>query len=147
MRHFPVFLDLQDAPVLIVGGGEVAARKIALLREAGAAITVVAPQISPLIETRVSQGMDWIPRRFESADVRDMRLVIAATDDRELNAAVAAAARAINVPVNVVDDATLSSFIVPAIVDRSPLVVAISSGGAAPMLATRIRARIEALAR
>ncbi len=145
MRHFPVFLDLQDAPVLIVGGGEVAARKISLLREAGAAITVVAPQLSPSIETRVLQGMDWIPRRFESADVRDMRLVIAATDDRELNAAVAEAARNANVPVNVVDNAKLSTFIVPAIVDRSPLVVAISSGGAAPMLATRIRARIEAM--
>jgi len=145
MRHFPIFLNLKDAPVLIVGGGEVAARKITLLREAGASITVIAPHLSPSLETRVSQGMDWIPRRFKTADVRNMRLVIAATDDRELNAAVATAARAANVPVNVADDAGLSTFIVPAIVDRSPLVVAISSGGAAPMLATRLRVRIEAL--
>ena len=144
MRHFPLFLDLQDAPVLIVGGGEVAARKIALLREAGATITVVAPDISTSIETRVVAGMDWIPRPFEASDVSGMRLVIAATDDREVNAEVAQAASSANVPVNVVDDATLSTFIMPAIVDRSPLVVAISSGGAAPMLATRIRARIEA---
>jgi len=127
MRHFPVFLDLQDAPVLIVGGGEVAARKRALLRQAGAAVTVVAPD------------------RFEPADVRGVRLVIAATGDALVNAAVAAAAREANAPVNVVDDASLSSFIMPAIVDRSPLLVAISTGGAAPVLATRLRARIEAL--
>jgi uroporphyrin-III C-methyltransferase/precorrin-2 dehydrogenase/sirohydrochlorin ferrochelatase len=127
MRHFPVFLDLQAAPVLIVGGGEVAARKRALLRQAGAAVTVVAPD------------------RFGAKDVRGMRLVIAATGDALVNAAVAAAAREANVPVNVVDDASLSSFIMPAIVDRSPLVVAISTGGAAPVLATQLRARIEAL--
>jgi uroporphyrin-III C-methyltransferase/precorrin-2 dehydrogenase/sirohydrochlorin ferrochelatase len=145
MRYFPVFLDLQDAPVLVVGGGEIAARKVALLRAAGASITVVAPHISQSIETRVSQGMDWIPRCFEPTDVHGMRLIIAATDDRTLNAAVAAAARAAGVSVNVVDDAALSTFIVPAIVDRSPIVVAISSGGAAPMLATRLRARIEVL--
>jgi uroporphyrin-III C-methyltransferase/precorrin-2 dehydrogenase/sirohydrochlorin ferrochelatase len=127
MRHFPVFLDLQDAPVLVVGDGEVAARKRALLRRAGAAVTVV------------------VPDRFEVADVRGVRLVIAATGDAQVNAAVAAAAREANVPVNVVDDASLSSFIMPAIVDRSPLVIAISTGGAAPVLATRLRARIEAL--
>jgi uroporphyrin-III C-methyltransferase/precorrin-2 dehydrogenase/sirohydrochlorin ferrochelatase len=127
MRHFPVFLDLQGAPVLIVGGGEVAARKVGLLRSAGALVTIVSPEA------------------FEPADVRGMRLAIAATSDREVNTAVAAAAREANVPVNVVDDAALSTFIMPAIVDRSPLVIAISSGGAAPVLATRLRARIEAM--
>jgi len=127
MRHFPVFLDLQDAPVLIVGDGGVAARKEALVRQSGATVTVVAPD------------------RFEARDVRGMRLVIAATGDARVNAAVASTARAANVPVNVVDDASLSSFIMPAIVDRSPLVVAISTGGAAPVLATQLRARIELL--
>ena len=145
MRYFPAFVDLQDAPVLVVGGGAVAARKIALLREAGARITVVAPHLAESVESHVRQGVGWIPRRFEPSDVRDMRLVIAATGDREVNAAVSAAARDASVPVNVVDDAALSSFIVPAIVDRSPLVVAISSGGAAPMLAMRLRERIETL--
>jgi uroporphyrin-III C-methyltransferase / precorrin-2 dehydrogenase / sirohydrochlorin ferrochelatase len=145
MRHFPVFFDLKDAPVLIVGGGEIAARKMRLLREAGASITVVAPRLAPAIEARVRQGMSWIPRRFAPADVGGMRLVIAATDDREVNAAVSSAAQNANMPVNVVDDAELSSFIVPAIVDRSPIVVAISSGGSAPVLATRLRERIESL--
>ncbi len=127
MRYFPVFLDLQGAPVLIVGGGEVAARKLGLLRSSGALVTVVAPEA------------------YEPTDLRGMRLVIAATGDHEVNAAIAAAAREANVPVNVVDDAALSTFIMPAIVDRSPLVIAISSGGAAPVLATRLRARIEAM--
>jgi uroporphyrin-III C-methyltransferase/precorrin-2 dehydrogenase/sirohydrochlorin ferrochelatase len=127
MRHFPVFLDLQDAPVLVVGDGEIAERKRTLLRQAGAAVKVVAPD------------------RFKPADVRGMRLVFAATGDGPVNAAVAAAARETNVPVNVVDDATLSTFIMPAIVDRAPLLVAISTGGAAPVLATRLRARIEML--
>lgn len=145
MRHFPIFLDLQHAPVLIVGGGEVAARKLSLLRDAGAFVTVVAPEITPAIAALVPGTLRWFARRFDPADVHGMRLVIAATGDRAVNAAVAAAAREANVPVNVVDDAALSTFIVPAIVDRSPLVVAISSGGAAPMLATRLRARIEVL--
>ncbi len=145
MRHFPVFFDLRNEPALIVGGGEVAARKLALLRQAGAIVTVVAPEVVPTIAAQVWGGVRWLARRFEAADVRDMRLVIAATNDRQVNAAVASAARKANVPVNVVDDAALSSFIVPAIVDRSPLVVAITSGGAAPVLATRLRARIEAL--
>ncbi|MGH8250531.1 MAG: siroheme synthase CysG [Steroidobacteraceae bacterium] len=126
MLYLPIFLDLRGASVLIVGGGEPAARKEKLLREAGAIITGV-----PVDE-------------FSPAQLRGIRIVIAAAD-RDTNARVAAAARQANVPVNVVDDAALSTFIVPAIVDRSPLVVAISSGGAAPMLATQLRARIESL--
>ena len=126
MRYFPVFLDLKGAPVLIVGGGAAAARKESLLREAGAEVSVVGPE------------------EFSPAQLRNMRIVVAAAD-RAVNAQVAAAARVANVPVNVVDDASLSTFIVPAIVDRSPLVIAISSGGAAPMLAMRVRERIEAL--
>jgi len=146
MRYFPAFLDLHAAPVLVVGGGEVAARKLRLLRQAGAAITVVAPRlVAEIAAPAESAGVRWIARRFEPADVIGARVVIGATDDRVVNAAVAQAARAAGIPVNVVDDAALSTFIVPAIVDRSPLVVAISSGGVAPMLATRLRARIEAL--
>lgn len=145
MRHFPLFLDLRGAPVLIVGGGEVAARKLGLLRSAGALVTVVAPEVIPTIAALATGTVHWVVREFEPADVRGARLVIAATGDHAVNTAVAAAARKANVPVNVVDDAALSTFIVPAIVDRSPLLVAISSGGAAPVLATRLRARIEAM--
>jgi uroporphyrin-III C-methyltransferase/precorrin-2 dehydrogenase/sirohydrochlorin ferrochelatase len=145
MRHFPIFLDLRGAPVLIVGGGEIAARKLGLVRAAGAAATVIAPHAVPAIAGLPPSELRWNVRRFEPADVRGVRLVIAATGNREVNAAVAAAAREANVPVNVVDDPALSTFIMPAIVDRSPITVAISSGGAAPMLATRLRERIEAM--
>jgi uroporphyrin-III C-methyltransferase/precorrin-2 dehydrogenase/sirohydrochlorin ferrochelatase len=146
MRHLPVFLDLESAPALVAGGGRVAARKIALLRSAGAAVTVIAPTACPEIAARAARGeLDWRPRAFEPADVTGMRVVFAATDDESVNDAVAGAARAAGIPVNVADDGARSTFILPAIVDRSPLVVAISSGGGAPMLATAVRARIEAL--
>jgi uroporphyrin-III C-methyltransferase / precorrin-2 dehydrogenase / sirohydrochlorin ferrochelatase len=146
MRYFPVFLDLHGAPVLIVGGGVIAARKLLLLEQAGASVTVVSPTATAGIAERAKQGgLRLLSRRFEPTDVAGMRIVIAATGEPDVNAAVAAAARAAGIPVNVVDDAALSTFIVPAIVDRSPLVVAISSGGVAPMLARRVRTLIEAL--
>lgn len=146
MRHLPVFLDVQAAPALLVGGGRIAARKLALLRSAGASVTVVAPAACPEIVAQAGRGeVDWHPRGFEARDVAGMRIVFAATDDETVNDVVAAAARAAGTPVNVADDAARSSFILPAIVDRSPLLVAVSSGGAAPMLATAVRARIEGL--
>ena len=146
MRHLPVFLDMQAAPALVVGGGRVAARKIALLRSAGAAVTVVAPAACPEIAGQAARGeLAWLSRAFEAGDISGRRIVFAATDDVDANDTVAHLARAAGIPVNVADDGARSSFILPAIVDRSPLLVAISSGGVAPMLATAVRARIEAL--
>ena len=146
MRHFPVFLDLQDAPVLIVGGGEIAARKMRLLREAGASITVVAPQLAPAIEARVRQGMSWIPRRFEPADVAGMRLVIAATDDREVNAAVVrgrAARQCAGQCRRRCASSRASSCRRSWTARRSSS--RFRAAASAPVLATRLRARIEAL--
>jgi uroporphyrin-III C-methyltransferase/precorrin-2 dehydrogenase/sirohydrochlorin ferrochelatase len=146
MRHLPVFLDLQAAPALVVGGGRVAARKVALLRSAGAAVTVVAPEAGPQVAGPAGRGeLRWFRRAFEADDVVGMRVVFAATDDASTNDTVAVAARAVGIPVNVADDGARSSFILPAIVDRSPLLVAISSGGVAPMLATAVRARLESM--
>ena len=146
MRHLPVFLDLQAAPALLVGGGRIAARKLALLRSAGARVTVVAPAACPEIVAQAGRGeIAWHARAFEAGDVAGSRVVFAATDDDSANDAVSRAARAAGIPVNVADDSARSSFILGAIVDRSPLLVAISSGGAAPMLATAVRARLEAL--
>jgi uroporphyrin-III C-methyltransferase / precorrin-2 dehydrogenase / sirohydrochlorin ferrochelatase len=146
MRHLPVFLDLQAAPALVVGGGRVAARKVTLLRSAGAAVTVVAPEAGPQVAGSAARGeLHWVRRPFEAGDVAGMRVVFAATDDISTNDAVAVAARAGGIPVNVADDGARSSFILPAIVDRSPLLVAISSGGVAPMLATAVRARLESV--
>ena len=143
MRYFPLFADLHDRCVLVVGGGAVAERKVRLLLESGARVQLVAPEVTAWLRENPSVTVHrgpFDPQHFEGAV-----LAIAATDDRAVNAAVAAAGRERNVLVNVVDVAELSSFIVPAIVDRSPLVIAISTGGVAPVLARLVRERLEAL--
>jgi hypothetical protein len=131
MRYFPLFADLRGRRALVVGGGEVAARKVRHLLEAGAEVRIVAREVGEEIAALLAK-VHWIAREFDPAQLAGASLVVAATDDRELNARVAAAGRDANLFVNVVDDPELSSFIVPAIVDRSPLVIAISSGGVAP---------------
>lgn len=142
--YFPIFLRLRHEPVLVVGGGEVAARKIRLLLRSQARIEVVAPELHAEIAQAVDAGqLQHLATHFEPVQIVRQRLVVAATDDAQINAAVAAAAEAANIPVNVVDDAEASRFIVPSIVDRSPLLVAISSGGAAPMLARKVRQMLE----
>ena len=144
MRYFPLFADLQGRRVLVIGGGEVAERKVRLLLEAGAAVTIVAPELNDTLDALVRDGrVSLLASRFEPAHLAGVLLAVAATDDRAVNAAVAAAGRVRNVLVNVVDDAELSSYIVPAIVDRSPLVIAVSTGGAAPVLARLVRAKLE----
>ncbi len=143
MDYFPIFLKLKGARVLVVGGGEVALRKIRLLSRAGAQIEVAAAEVLP--EILALPGVERAGSRFEPWRVAGCRLVVAATDDAALNRAVATAADAANVPVNVVDDPAPSSFITPSIVDRDPVLVAISTGGTAPVLARRLREKIEAL--
>ena len=147
MRYFPLFADLRERNVLVVGGGEVAERKVRLLREASAHVHVVARTLTPWLVEQAADSAESITHlaaEYSDEQLDDVVFVIAATDDRGLNARVAAAARTRNVLANVVDDAELSSFIVPAIVDRSPVVIAISSGGTAPVLARLIRERLEA---
>ena len=135
MRYFPLFLDLRGRPALVVGGGAVAERKIKLLIDSGARVSVVAPSLCPGLAQRLARGeLNHRAGEFTDADLNAQRLVIAATDDPRVNRDIAAAAEARGLLVNVVDDAGLSSAIMPAIVDRSPLMIAISSGGTAPML-------------
>jgi uroporphyrin-III C-methyltransferase/precorrin-2 dehydrogenase/sirohydrochlorin ferrochelatase len=141
MEFLPIFLRLEGRLAVLVGGGEIAARKIELLRRAGARIRVVAPVLAPQLATL--DGIEHRARRFHPDDLDGAELVIAATDDRAVNAAVAAAARARHLPVNVVDDPALCSFIMPAIVDRGRVVAAISTGGASPVLARLLRGRLE----
>ncbi|WP_300620600.1 siroheme synthase CysG [Dokdonella sp.] len=146
MSLYPLFADLRSRAVLVVGGGAVAERKIAALRAAGAVVTVGAPALTDALRDDVARGTLRHREGNFAADWLDGAwLVVAATGDRAVNRQVAAAAETRRVFANVVDDAELSSFHVPAIVDRSPLTVAISSGGAAPALASHVRARIEAL--
>jgi uroporphyrin-III C-methyltransferase/precorrin-2 dehydrogenase/sirohydrochlorin ferrochelatase len=130
--------------VLIVGGGEIALRKARLLSEAGARLRVVAPSIEAQLAELVEAGAgECLDRGYDPQDLQGCVLAIAATDDEPLNAAVSQHANALGMPVNVVDSPQLCSVIFPAIVDRSPLVIAVSSGGDAPVLARLIRARIE----
>ena len=146
MSLFPLFADLRSRAALVVGGGVVAERKVRALAEAGADITVGAPALTAWLTDEVAAGrIQHLAGTFDASWLAQTWLVIAATDQATVNREVAAAAQAQRVFVNVVDDAGLSSFHVPAVVDRAPLVVAISSGGTAPALARDVRARIEAL--
>ena len=146
MDFLPLFHNLHGRRVLVVGGGEIALRKARLLAEAGASLRVVAPRIDPGLRNLVEQGGgELILRGYREVDLYDCALVIAATDDAQLNAKVSREAQERNLPVNVVDAPTLCSVIFPAIVDRSPLMVAVSSGGDAPVLTRLMRARLETL--
>jgi uroporphyrin-III C-methyltransferase/precorrin-2 dehydrogenase/sirohydrochlorin ferrochelatase len=144
MDFLPLFHNLQGREVLVVGGGEVALRKARLLADAGARLRVVAPRIEAQLLEMVEQGDGEARQRgYLEADLEGCVLAIAASDDQALNAQVSAQAQARGVPVNVVDAPKLCSVIFPAIVDRSPLIVAVSSAGDAPVLARLIRAKIE----
>ncbi len=140
MNYFPAFFDLRDRPALIVGGGEAAARRLRLLRKAGARVTVVAPRVGAEIASALADGMVNLRQRgFVAGDANGQTAVFAATGLAEVDARVAEAARAAGGPVNVADRAELSSFIVPAIVERDPVVIGISSGGAAAAAAAQGR--------
>jgi len=172
MRHFPLFLDLQGRDVAVVGGGEVALRKVQALLSAGAVVTVVAPELHEALTARLAQRTqrpltteDSVPSSAGPGALHHVRvalpadsaamlaaewfirawLVVAATDSEAVNAAVAAAGAEARKFVNVVDDSAKCSAIVPAVIDRSPLLVAVSTSGTAPMLARRVRRDIELL--
>jgi uroporphyrin-III C-methyltransferase/precorrin-2 dehydrogenase/sirohydrochlorin ferrochelatase len=145
LQYFPLFFDLRLQKVLIVGGGEVALRKAALLERAGAAITVVAPRVIAELERRAAAGaLNVVRREFIPEDLAGVRLAIVATGRRASNRWIASLCEAHAIPVNVVDDRKASRVIVPAIVDRDPVLIAISSAGASPVLARRWRERLEA---
>ncbi len=144
MEYLPLFTKLNDQPCLLVGGGKVAARKLLLLHRAGARVTVVSPVLGQAMTEAQQRGeFEHIATAFQPDNLAGMRLVIAATPQHRTNEAIATAANEKGVFVNVVDDPELCTFIMPSIVDRSPLLVAISSGGNAPVLARKLRERIE----
>jgi len=142
MDYLPLFHNLKNRRVLLVGGGEQALRKGRLLAQSGAYLRVTAPDIHPELAALAQQPR---LREYQSSDLDGVCLAIAATDNSALNAIVAREARARDIAVNVVDSPELCSVIFPAIIDRSPLIVAVSSGGTAPLLARLLRARLESL--
>ena len=141
MEYFPIFLDLRDQPVLIVGGGALAARRCAAVTEAGGQVRVVAEVLSEAFED--CRDFEHLARDFAPDDLGGARLVFVASDDEALNERVSSLAREGGIPVNVADRQSLCSFIMPSIVNRSPVVVAVSSGGAAPVLSRLLRAKLE----
>ena len=144
MKLYPLFADLNGLPVLVVGGGTVAQRKVEALLGAGARVTVGSLRLNEHLAQQVAAGqIRWLHGAFAASWLDGMWLVIAATQDLVLNASVALAAHDRRIFANVVDDAAQSRFHVPAIVDRSPLIVAISTAGAAPALARRVRETLE----
>ncbi|NCA69589.1 MAG: uroporphyrinogen-III C-methyltransferase [Sphingobacteriia bacterium] len=146
MEFLPIFLDIKGQPCLVVGGGTTAERKVGSLLRAGAAVRVVSPTLTAPLARRLAAGeIRHDARPFAAADIADNRFVIAATDDRAVNRSIAELARAAQIPVNVSDDPHACTFLLPSIVDRSPVVVAISTGKASPVLARLLRTRLESL--
>ena len=146
MDYLPIFLSVRGEPCLLVGGSPAAEPKARLLLRAGARLVVVAATLTPgLRELAGEPGVAWRRRGFRDDDLDGMRLVIVAAGDDALATAVAGAARQRGIPVNAVDRRSLCSFILPSILDRSPLVAAVSTGGAAPILARILRARLETI--
>jgi siroheme synthase-like protein len=130
---------------LLIGGGRVAARKINTLQEISCQITVVAPSIVEPVRQKVREGsVRWIQRKYLSGDCRDFQLVIAATPGREVNQGISEEAKGLGIPVNVVDDPALSTVIFPAVWREKSLVLAVSTEGVAPFMASRIRTRLAA---
>ena len=143
---YPLFLDLQDRRVLVVGGGAVAERKVESLLAAGAAVILVAPVVtSSLTELASSNTIQLRHRKFTESDLDGIVLVISATNDPAAQEQIAAAARSRNIPINTVDQPKLCDFIVPAIVRRGDVVVAISTSGRSPALAAALRAKLESV--
>ena len=145
MKYLPIFMNIRGRDCLVVGGGEIATRKVALLHEAGADVTVMAPELSGTLEKWVDQGK--ITRKdcpFDAdTDISIYRVVIAATNNSDINQLISDKAKATNTPVNVVDNPQAGTFIMPSIVDRDPVQIAVSTGGASPVLARLLRGKLE----
>jgi precorrin-2 dehydrogenase/sirohydrochlorin ferrochelatase len=144
-RHYPVFLDLAGQPVVVVGGGPVAERKVEGLVDTGAAVTVISPALTQRLRELVSKAVvEHVARPYTWGDVSGARLAFVATDDADVNAAVAQEARARGVWVNAADDRPHCDFILPAVVRRGRLTVAVGTGGASPALAAVMRDEVAA---
>lgn len=144
MEYLPIFIQIKNRPCLVVGGGSIAARKVALLRKAQANVVVVSPELCHELQQLKDKNLiQHHIRNFAQSDLEDCVLVIAATSDHAVNESVSVLANKLRLPVNVVDNPDLCSFIMPSIIDRSPVVIAVSTGGSSPVLARLIRTRLE----
>lgn len=148
MDFLPLLVDLKQGRCLIVGGGKVATRKVSVLLQAHATITVVSPVIAPALARLIAhhpQQIHWLKSHFDAAFLHAQPLVVAATDDQTVNQQISLAAKARRIPVNVADNPQASTVLLMSVLDRSPLLVAVSSSGASPVLSRQLRARLSAL--
>lgn len=146
MNYFPIFLKLQDKQCLVVGGGTIAARKTRHLLAAGAKIIVVAPDIEgSLNKLKQSGKIEHLAQQYDETCLQDMELVVAATNNEQLNSTIAEQCSQKKILINAVDNPESGSFIMPSVIDRSPVIVAVSTGGASPILARLLRTRLESL--
>ncbi|MCB1788447.1 MAG: uroporphyrinogen-III C-methyltransferase [Chromatiaceae bacterium] len=146
MQHLPIFLSVRDQRCVVIGGGEIATRKVVQLMRSGATVHVIAPQLCPSLAKFAGEGrLEHVARAYREGDLDGAYLAFAATDDETVNQAVAVEGEQRRVPVNVVDNPEHGSFIMPSVIDRSPVVAAVSTGGASPVLARLIRSRLESV--
>ncbi len=146
MNYLPIFFQIKQRPCLVVGGGPIAARKVALLRKAEGEVTIVSPELCDELKGLLAEGkIQHKAKIFSAEDMDDCVIVIAATDQRDVNEQVSALANEKKLPVNVVDNPDLCSFIMPSMIDRSPVQIAISTGGTSPVLARMIRTKLEGM--
>ena len=144
MKYYPVFWDIADKKCVVVGGGEIAARKVQRLLDCGAKVSVISPELHPeLIALKKDRRISHIPSAYESKYIDSAAMVIGATDNEEINAAISQDASAKGIPVNIVDDPQKCDFILPSIVERGDLTIAISTGGKSPALARHLREELE----
>jgi siroheme synthase-like protein len=146
MRYYPIYLDLKDRAVLVVGGGTIAEGKTRQLVEAGARVRIVSPALTPDLSSLVARGaIEHLPGRFKKDDLKDVFLVISATDDQAVNEEVARLAGELGLLYNVVDQPSLCNFITPALVKRGELQISVSTGGGSPSLTQRVKREVAAL--
>jgi precorrin-2 dehydrogenase/sirohydrochlorin ferrochelatase len=144
MKYYPVFFDVNGRRCVVIGGGDVAQRKVDTLLKAGAWVEVISPCITEKMAQWEREGrIRYLSREYKNGDLKGAFLVIAATDSKETNSQVALECRCSNIPVNVVDDPDRCTFILPSIVERGDLIIAISTSGASPALSKRIREELE----
>lgn len=144
MRYYPVFLDLKNKKCVVIGGGSVAERKAVTLLSCKADVSVISPEITPrLRELAKKKRLRYIKKRYEDKDIKDAFLVVAATNNREANKAVFAAAKKYKCLLNIVDKPDDSNFIVPSLISRGDLTIAVSTGGKSPALAKQIRKELQ----
>jgi precorrin-2 dehydrogenase/sirohydrochlorin ferrochelatase len=144
VKYYPVFWDIKDKKCVVVGGGEVAARKVKRLLACGADVSVVSPQLSPeFISLKAEKALEHIAADYDIKYIAGAALIIGATDDEKINAAICADARSLGIPVNIVDDPQKCDFILPSIVERGDLAIAVGTGGNSPALARYLREELE----